>query len=113
MSTQLKMFDGVQGNTLGEYSDLDRRSDSRTSGRLETPSELEEVLESIEGLEPFPEVQLSDQRSNDSLLPPKSRNVRIISEMHVSDSHPNPYDETNNASVWARIRAFFLKGFPE
>ena len=124
---QLKMFEGVQGNKLGESIPKSENKE-QSSGTVSIPdldeaSDLEDFFEEME-MEP---VGLSTEGQNSSLvvdhsgeslaieelLPPPAPPIQIVSQLPVNSSNPNPYDPASNASVWKRIREFFLDGYEE
>ena len=110
MQAQLKMFEGVQGNKLGEtaFDDLiprQKSSQSEPDGINEFGADSEvEVVSSFHNEEPI---------SIDGLLPPRVSPVRFVPQSHLSPDNPNPYDPASNSTAWAQIRAFFLRGFQE
>lgn len=122
MATQLKMFEGVRGNKVGEYG---WEKDCPASDHFEAPSKVDSLtlpesfrpMEPIEEIETFPVVQSSEpkpaathvsQPANPVPLP-----IRFISETHISDLHRNPYDPASSASICTRIWAFILRSFKE
>lgn len=124
---QLKMFEGVKGNTLGEsYSkseNIRQYPGTPSIPDLGETSDLDNHLIELD-IEPaefspeqqdnFPVVEdSSESLPIEELLPPPAPSVQIVSQSLVRNSHPNPYDPASNASAWARIRAFFLNGYKE
>ncbi len=124
---QLKMFEGVKGNTLGEpipssenirqypgtpsVPDLGETSDL-DNHLIELDIEPAEL--SPEPIDVFPVVEdCGESLPIEQLLPPPAPPIQIVSQLPARESHPNPYDPASNASVWARIRAFFLDGYEE
>lgn len=125
MATQLTMFKGVQGNKLGESlpksENKEQGSGTATIPDSDEANDLEKLVEEMEStalspvqIDVFPVVENSGESLPiEQLLPPPSPPIQIVSQSSVSESHPNPYDPASNASVWKRIRSFFLDGFEE
>ena len=119
------MFEGVQGNRLGEslpkFENKEQSSETVSIPDSDETKELENLLEemesaklSLESIDILPVVENSGESLPiEELLPQPAPPIQIVSQSPVRDSNPNPYDPASNASVWARIRAFFLDGYEE
>lgn len=128
MATQLKMFEGVRGNKLGESF---RRSEPVDGHGAEQPLELDfataleldELLENeTDAIEEFSDQDFSLPDATEAfdpalpienLLPPPAQPIPSQSETNISEAHLNPYEPGSHASVWKRIRSFFLDGNEE
>lgn len=125
MATQLTMFKGVQGNKLGESlpkpENKEQSSGTASIPDLDEANDLENLFEELEPAELSPEPidvfpvveDCGESLPIEQLLPPPAPPIQIVSQLPARESHPNPYDPASNASVWARIRAFFLDGYEE
>lgn len=124
---QLKMFEGVKGNTLGEpipsSENIRQYPGTPSVPDLGETSDLDNHLIELD-IEPaalspvqidvFPVVEdCGESLPIEELSPPPAPPIQIASQSPVSSSNPNPYDPASNASVWARIRAFFLDDYKE
>ncbi|MCP4775311.1 MAG: hypothetical protein GY880_13835 [Planctomycetaceae bacterium] len=49
----------------------------------------------------------------EQLLSPPAPPIQTVPQLPDSISNANPYDPASNASVWKRIREFFLNGYEE
>ena len=96
MAVQMRMFEEVRGNKLGEYTSA-------------VPA-VEFDHNPAESMVKIPERNPA-HASADELLPIPARSIPVISNSNVSPRHPNPYDPASHASAWAKIRAFFMNGF--
>ena len=125
MATQLTMFKGVQGNKLGESlpkpENKKQSSEPATIPDSDEANDLENLFEELEPAELSPEpIDISpvvdhsgESLAIEELLPPPAPPIQIVSQLPVNSSNPNPYDPASNASVWKRIREFFLDGYEE
>ena len=119
MATQLKMFEGVQGNRLGVKAFGDESgSQQPTLPEAIGPDDLLCGSRSALNLVDPPKAMerpkpLNQQPKPDVLLPPRAISTQQVAPSQVSLDNPNPYDPASNSTAWAQIRAFFLRGFQE